>query len=90
MDDLKLEQFEENKMLIWRELLNSALGAFHLRLNFAKQQLKKIALAYFGLKAMNEELMNINGTVCKIEVPEDCLHGAKYFQGKPLTTGLFP
>ncbi|XP_022737989.1 uncharacterized protein LOC111290786 [Durio zibethinus] len=84
MDDLKLEQVNKTKMLLWRDAINSALNV-QFKVDFAKKQLKKIARAYFGLKAMeeinNEKLKNIDGTVKKIELPENCLCGAIYFGG---------
>ncbi|XVF13533.1 hypothetical protein REPUB_Repub08aG0216000 [Reevesia pubescens] len=92
MDDLKLEQVDETKIFLWRDAINSALNV-QFKVDFAIEHLKKIARAYFGFKAMeeksNEELKMIDGTVRKIEVPEDYLREAKYFWGKPLSTGLF-
>ncbi|XVF10975.1 hypothetical protein REPUB_Repub07fG0229200 [Reevesia pubescens] len=92
MDDFKLEQVTKAKILLWRDAINSAFNV-QFKVGFAKKHLKRIARAYFGFKAMeeksNEKLKNIDGTVRKIEVPEDCIREAIYFRGKPLSTGLF-
>ncbi|XVF10971.1 hypothetical protein REPUB_Repub07fG0228900 [Reevesia pubescens] len=92
MDDLKLEQVTKTKLLLWRDAINSAFNV-QFKVGFAKKHLKRIARAYFGLKAIeeksNEKLKNIDGTIMKIEVPEDCIREAIYFRGKPLSTGLF-
>lgn len=53
MDELKLDQIDEGKMLFWRDAVNSCLSN-EIRCDFAIDHLKNIARAYYGLKAWNE------------------------------------
>ncbi|KAK8651005.1 hypothetical protein V6N13_140623 [Hibiscus sabdariffa] len=78
MVDSKLDQINETKILLWRDAINSALN-LRFEVGFAIDQLKRIARAYFDLKAMQG----------KMELPQDCSSEAHYFWGKPLSTGLF-
>ncbi|KAG8486588.1 hypothetical protein CXB51_019942 [Gossypium anomalum] len=92
MDDLKLDQVNKTKLLLWRDAINNA---FNLQFNvdFAIKHLFKIARAYFGFKVMEgksgEEMLKLKNVDGNMEVPEDCLREAEYFSGKPLSTGLF-
>ncbi|KAK8546524.1 hypothetical protein V6N13_067737 [Hibiscus sabdariffa] len=76
MDDLKLHQINETKILLWRDAINSALN-LRFEVGFTVNQLKRIARAYFDLKA----------TQGKMELPSES--EAHYFRGKPLSAGLF-
>ncbi|OMO79799.1 hypothetical protein CCACVL1_13396 [Corchorus capsularis] len=53
MDEMELDQVNEEKMLFWRDAINSGLF-IGLRGNFAMDHLKNIARAYYGLKAWND------------------------------------
>ncbi|OMO93089.1 hypothetical protein COLO4_17130 [Corchorus olitorius] len=70
MDDLKLEQVDEDKIVLWRDAINSALNV-QFKVDFFKEHLKRIARAYFGLKANDgkrkEKLRNIDVKVIKTE-----------------------
>ncbi|KAA3469186.1 Late embryogenesis abundant protein, LEA-14 [Gossypium australe] len=91
MDDLKLDQVNETKLLLWRDAINNALN-LQFNVDFAIKHLFKIAHAYFGFKVMEgksgEEMLKLKNVDGKMEVPEDCLREAEYFSGKPLSTGL--
>ncbi|KAK8546529.1 hypothetical protein V6N12_027309 [Hibiscus sabdariffa] len=76
MVDSKLDQINDTKILLWRDAINSALN-LRFEVGFAIDQLKRIARAYFDLKA-------IQG---KKDLPSES--EADYFRGKPLSTGLF-
>ncbi|OMP02877.1 hypothetical protein COLO4_10756 [Corchorus olitorius] len=54
MDELRLEDIDEKKMLLWRDAINSALN-INFKVEFAMKHLKKIARAYFGLKASYDQ-----------------------------------
>ncbi|KAA3469185.1 Fiber protein Fb17 [Gossypium australe] len=88
MDDLKQDQVNETKILLWRDAINNAHN-LQFGVDFAIKHLKRIARAYIGFKAMKRKsntkdmLNNKNGFV------EDCFREAKYFLGKPLSIGLF-
>ncbi|TYI70088.1 hypothetical protein E1A91_D08G198200v1 [Gossypium mustelinum] len=92
MDDLKLDQVNETKLLLWRDAINNALN-LRFNVDFAIKHLFKIARAYFGFKVMEgksgEEMLKLKNVDGNLEVPEDCLREAEYFSGKPLSTGLF-
>ncbi|XVF13531.1 hypothetical protein REPUB_Repub08aG0215700 [Reevesia pubescens] len=87
-----VDKAEKGLILEGTDAINSALNV-QFKVDFAIEHLKKIARAYIGFIVMeeksNEELKMIDGIVRKIEVPEDYLREAKYFWGKPLSTGLF-
>ncbi|KAH1106508.1 hypothetical protein J1N35_010276 [Gossypium stocksii] len=91
MDDLKLDQVNETKLLLWRDAINNALS-LQFGVDFAFNHLVKIARAYFGFKVMEgksgEEMLKLKNVDGNMEVPEDCLREAEYFSGKPLSTGL--
>ncbi|OMO79829.1 hypothetical protein CCACVL1_13392 [Corchorus capsularis] len=53
MNELRLEDIDEEKMLLWRDAINNALN-MNFKVEFAMNHLKKIARAYFGLKASND------------------------------------
>ncbi|OMO79827.1 hypothetical protein CCACVL1_13390 [Corchorus capsularis] len=54
MNELRLEDIDEKKMLLWRDAINSALN-INFKVEFAMKHLKKIARAYFGLKASYDQ-----------------------------------
>ncbi|PPD89087.1 hypothetical protein GOBAR_DD14010 [Gossypium barbadense] len=91
MDDLKLDQVNETKLLLWRDAINNALN-LQFNVDFAIKHLFKIARAYFGFKVMEgksgEEMLKLKNVDGNMEVPEACLREAEYFCGKPLSTGL--
>lgn len=55
MNNLQLEQIDKTKILLWRNAINCALN-INFRVEFAIRHLKKIARAYYGLKAQREQV----------------------------------
>ncbi|TYI70100.1 hypothetical protein E1A91_D08G198100v1 [Gossypium mustelinum] len=51
MDDLKLDQVNETKILLWRDAINNAHN-LQFGVGFAIEHLKRIARAYIGFKAI--------------------------------------
>ncbi|EOY25104.1 Fiber protein Fb17 [Theobroma cacao] len=109
MNEVQLEQVDLDKMILWRDAINSGLS-IGFRGNFAIEHLKKIARAYFGSKAWNDqELKSLEERMSELkaelygleqqhysiierqssEMCRECLQDQQYFQGKPLSTGLF-
>ncbi|OMO79800.1 hypothetical protein CCACVL1_13397 [Corchorus capsularis] len=111
MNQLQLEHVDLNKLMIWRDAINSGLS-IGFKGDFAIDQLKKIARAYFGFKAQTDkELKNLEDRISELkaelnvlekkhnriveekrnsEMRRLCQRDQEYFQGKPLSTGLFP
>ncbi|XVF51263.1 hypothetical protein PTKIN_Ptkin04bG0170800 [Pterospermum kingtungense] len=109
MDDLKLDQIDENKMLFWRDAINNGL-MIGIKCDFAIDHLKNIAFAYYGrgsdqeeqLECIQQRMPELNIQLCasewtharkleehNSEVRKQCLHAARKFSGKPLSTDLF-
>ncbi|XP_021297493.1 uncharacterized protein LOC110426572 isoform X1 [Herrania umbratica] len=109
MNEVQLEQVDLDKMILWRDAINSGLS-IGFKGNFAIEHLKKIARAYFGAKARNDqELKSLEERMSELkaelyalekmhdsiieskssEMCRECLRDEEYFQGKPLSAGLF-
>ncbi|OMP02910.1 hypothetical protein COLO4_10755 [Corchorus olitorius] len=111
MNQLQLEHVDLNKLIIWRDAINSGLS-IGFKGDFAIDRLKKIARAYFGYKAQtDQELKSLEDRISELkaelnvlekkhnriveekrnsEMRRQCQRDQEYFQGKPLSTGLFP
>ncbi|KAK8591511.1 hypothetical protein V6N13_031553 [Hibiscus sabdariffa] len=96
MEDLKLHEVTEEKMLTWRDAIKDALR-LNFKVEFAMSHLKKIARAYFGgigeqvLQTIEDKLDALRKERAEaIEGFKDCLTNAKDFQGQSVSTGLFP
>ncbi|XVE58118.1 hypothetical protein DITRI_Ditri04bG0144300 [Diplodiscus trichospermus] len=78
MDELKLEQVDEKKMLFWRDAINSGLS-IGFRCNFAIDHLKNIARACYGLKARidqgndQKDLETIQQRMSELRIELSCL-----------------
>ncbi|KAK5813015.1 hypothetical protein PVK06_028461 [Gossypium arboreum] len=88
MDDLKLDQVNETKILLWRDAINNAHN-LQFGVDFAIKHLKRIARAYIGFKAMKRKSNTKDTLNNKDGFMEDCFREAKYFLGKPLSICLF-
>ncbi|WRX16856.1 hypothetical protein QQP08_009343 [Theobroma cacao] len=104
MNELQLEQVNLDKIILWRNAINSGLS-IGFKGNFAIEHLKKIARAYFGyreLKSLEERISELKAKLYDLEkkrnsiierqsseMHQECLRDQEYFQGKPLSTGLF-
>ncbi|MBA0786982.1 hypothetical protein Gotri_027920 [Gossypium trilobum] len=84
MDDLKLDQVNETKILLWRDAINNAHN-LQFGVGFAIKHLKRIARAYIGFKAMKRKSNTKDMLNNKDGFVEDCFREAKYFLG----IGLF-
>ncbi|XVF51262.1 hypothetical protein PTKIN_Ptkin04bG0170600 [Pterospermum kingtungense] len=78
MDELKLDQIDQKKMLFWRDAVNSCLSN-EIHCNFAIDHLKNIARAYYGLKAWNnrgndeKELESIQQRISELNIELESL-----------------
>ncbi|MFQ6658270.1 hypothetical protein Gotur_027614 [Gossypium turneri] len=88
MDDLKLDQVNETKILLWRDAINNAHN-LQFGVGFAIKHLKRNARAYIGFKAMKRKSNTKDMPNNKDGFVEDCFREAKYFLGNPLCIGLF-
>ncbi|XP_022749321.1 uncharacterized protein LOC111298868 [Durio zibethinus] len=96
MEDLKLQQVTEEKLLKWRDAIKDALR-INFKVDFAMHHLKRIARAYFGfigsqeLQSMDDKLDALKKE--RVETYQDFkdyIAYAKDFYGKSVSTGLFP
>ena len=93
MDQLQLEQLDLDKMILWRDAINSGLS-IGFKASFAIEHLKKIAHAYFGskeLESMKERMSKLKTDlhIAEMQSSEMCSNGPHDFQGKPVSTGLW-
>ncbi|XP_038997842.1 uncharacterized protein LOC120122870 [Hibiscus syriacus] len=96
MEDLKLHEVTEKKMLTWRDAIKDALR-INFKVEFAMSHLKKIARAYFGgigaqvLQTIDDKLDALHKERAEaFKGFEDCLTNVMDFHGQPVSTGLFP
>ncbi|OMO59985.1 hypothetical protein CCACVL1_24487 [Corchorus capsularis] len=102
MDDLRLEEITENKMLKWRDVIKDALR-LKFNVQFAMEHLKKIACAYFGSPG-RIVLQDIDAKISKLEAEVNdwkkerakiyeesklSVDAAEKFTGVPVSQGLF-
>ncbi|OMO79774.1 Late embryogenesis abundant protein, LEA-14 [Corchorus capsularis] len=72
MHRLQLGEIDERKILLWRDAINSALN-INFKVDFAMMHLKRIAHAFFRLKAQNDqfndpELKSIAGRIAQLMI----------------------
>ncbi|KAK8542774.1 hypothetical protein V6N13_136678 [Hibiscus sabdariffa] len=96
MEDLKLHEVTEEKMLTWRDAIKDARRV-NFKVEFAMSHLKKITRAYFGgigeqvLQTIDHKLDALRKERAEaIDGFKDCLANAKDFHGQSVSTGLFP
>lgn len=96
MEDLQLSEVTEEKMLKWRDAIKDALR-INFKVDFAMEHLKRIARAYFGrigsqvIQSIDEKLNALYKERAETyDNFKDCMADAEEFNGKPLSSGLFP
>ncbi|XP_022749320.1 uncharacterized protein LOC111298866 isoform X2 [Durio zibethinus] len=95
MEDLKLHQVTEKKLLKWRDAIKDALR-INFKVAFAMHHLKRIARAYFGcigsqeLQSIGDKLDALNKERAETYQDfKDYIAYAKDFYGKSVSDGLF-
>ncbi|MBA0845001.1 hypothetical protein Goarm_022585, partial [Gossypium armourianum] len=98
MNEVKeVKDFDISKLKVWRDAICDALQ-INMEVEFAKQHLTKIALAYFASKTVDQEIYDekkrleekLGRISTMIELHNKCQSEAIFFSDKPLNTGLFP
>ncbi|XP_052476281.1 uncharacterized protein LOC105793392 [Gossypium raimondii] len=97
MNEVKeIKDFDLSKLNVWRDAICDALQ-INMKVEFAKQHLIKIALAYFASKEFDQNFYDekkrleedLGRISTMIELHNKCQSEAIFFSDKPLNTGLF-